>query len=485
MRFSTALAAVAPLAAVVSAIDTVVLSNRHLAFNSTGKPFWIKGVDYQPGGSSVFKAGSDPLSNANDCARDIYLFQQLGINTIRVYSVDPTVNHDECMTLLASAGIYLILDVNTPIDGQHLNNQEPWTTYTPQYLQHIFSVIEVFSGYDNTLAFLAGNEVIFDTTSAKTSPNYVKAVVRDMKGYLTNHVARNIPVGYSNADDLRFRTSLAAYLQCGNVGYIDFFGVNSYQWCGKQTFQSAGYDQLVDAYQNYSLPVFFTEYGCNKSPPRLFEEVGAMFSDQMTGVFSGGLAYEYTQETNDFGLVKISSSGDAQTIADYKTLQGQFSKVDVDTLAIPSSAKNNTRPTTCPAEGDPVYDNITANLTLPTTLGQDMINNGLPSSANVTRGKFVTLKTKATTNKITLNGASVSDPTIKSTDSTNDPPLPSGGTGINTGGGVGKGGSTTDSTSGGSGNGTSHSGSAMVASRPVFAIISSLVSVALVFGVFL
>jgi len=464
-----------------------VLSNRHWAFNSTGQPFWIKGIDYQPGGSSVFKAGSDPLSDADACARDVYLFQQLGINTIRVYSVDPTVNHDDCMTMLAEAGIYLILDVNTPIDGQHLNNQEPWTTYTHDYLEHIFSVMEVFAGYDNTLAFLAGNEVIFDTTSAKTSPNYVKAVVRDMKGYLTNHVAREIPVGYSNADDLRFRTSLAAYLQCGNVGYIDFFGVNSYQWCGKQTFTSAGYDQLVDAYQNYSLPVFFTEYGCNKVTPRLFEEVAAMYSDQMTGVFSGGLAYEYTQETNKFGLVQLSSNGDAKTIDDYKTLQGQFSKVDVTKLAIPSSAKNNTRPTTCPAEGDAVYDNITANLTLPTTLGQDMIDKGLPSSAKVTRGKFVTPKVKTTTHKITLNGAAVSSPEIKATEKTNESPLPSGGTGINTGGGVGKGGSTTDSAAGGSSsNGTGKSsGSAMVASQPGFAIVSSLVSVALVFGIFL
>lgn len=144
-----------------------------------------------------------------------------------MYSVDPTQSHDECMTLLAAAGIYLVLDVNTPLEGQHLNNELPWTTYTPAYLEHIFGVMEVFSGYDNTLAFLAGNEVIFDAKSAKASPNYVKAVVRDMKAYITNHIHRAIPVGYSNADDLKFRTSLAHYLECGDTGYIDFWGVNS------------------------------------------------------------------------------------------------------------------------------------------------------------------------------------------------------------------------------------------------------------------
>jgi len=187
----------------------------------------LRGVDYQPGGSAEFEKGHDPLSDINTCARDIYMFQQLGINTIRVYSVDPELDHDECMTLLAQAGIYLVLDVNTPLANQHLNNQEPWTTYTPKYLEHIFSVIEVFSGYANTLAFLAGNEVVFEKVSAKTSPNYIKAVVRDMKGYIERHVGRVIPVGYSNADDLDFRISLAKYLECGPEGYIDFFGVNS------------------------------------------------------------------------------------------------------------------------------------------------------------------------------------------------------------------------------------------------------------------
>ena len=167
------------------------------------------------------------MSDIETCARDIFLFQKLGINTIRVYSVDPALDHNECMTLLAQAGIYLVLDVNTPLAEEHLNNQEPWTTYTQNYLKHVFSVVEVFSGYANTLAFLAGNEVVFDETSAKTSPNYVKAVVRDIKGYLTEQVSRVIPVGYSNADDLKFRVSLAKFLECGDTGYIDFFGVNS------------------------------------------------------------------------------------------------------------------------------------------------------------------------------------------------------------------------------------------------------------------
>lgn len=44
----------------------------------------VRGVDYQPGGSSGYTGATDPLTDIDSLARDIYLFQKLGINTIRV-----------------------------------------------------------------------------------------------------------------------------------------------------------------------------------------------------------------------------------------------------------------------------------------------------------------------------------------------------------------------------------------------------------------
>ena len=81
------------------------------AFMAGTDRFYIRGVDYQPGGSSQV---ADPIADANGCKRDIAEFQKLGINTIRVYTVDNTADHDECMNALSAAGIYLVLDVNTP-----------------------------------------------------------------------------------------------------------------------------------------------------------------------------------------------------------------------------------------------------------------------------------------------------------------------------------------------------------------------------------
>ena len=52
---------------------------------------------YQPGGSAGFIAGSgvDPLSNGTLCLRDAALMQRLGINTIRIYNLDPSLNHGQ------------------------------------------------------------------------------------------------------------------------------------------------------------------------------------------------------------------------------------------------------------------------------------------------------------------------------------------------------------------------------------------------------
>lgn len=73
------------------------------------------------------------------------------------------------MTMLALAGIYLFLDVNSPLPFHHLNRHEPWTSYNDEYLTNIFKVIEQFSHYENTLGFFIGNEIISDKISSKVS----------------------------------------------------------------------------------------------------------------------------------------------------------------------------------------------------------------------------------------------------------------------------------------------------------------------------
>lgn len=136
-------------------------------------------------------AGESPIN------RILKRFKKLKINTVRIYSVDNSKDHSECMKELADAGIYLALDVNTP--KYSLRQDKPADSYNSLYLQNIFATIDEFQKYDNTLLFFSGNEVI-NNVATSNAAKWVKAVTRDMKQYIGTRGYRTIPVGYSAAD---------------------------------------------------------------------------------------------------------------------------------------------------------------------------------------------------------------------------------------------------------------------------------------------
>lgn len=187
----------APSRTIAARDDVTPVTVKGNAFFKGDDRFYIRGVDYQPGGSSKL---ADPIADADGCKRDIAKFQQLGLNTVRVYSVDNSQDHDECMNALADAGIYLVLDVNTP--KYSINRAEPSISYNDVYLQNVFATVEMFAKYPNTLAFFSGNEVINDGPSSKAAP-YVKAVTRDIRSYIRARKLRQVPVGYSAVSLLR------------------------------------------------------------------------------------------------------------------------------------------------------------------------------------------------------------------------------------------------------------------------------------------
>jgi hypothetical protein len=96
------------------------------------------------------------------------------VNTIRVYNIDPSVNHDECASIFNAVGIYMILDVNSPLSGESIDRSNPAGSYNVGYLTRIFGVVEAFKGYPNTLAFFAANEVMNDIPTSKDNPPYIR-----------------------------------------------------------------------------------------------------------------------------------------------------------------------------------------------------------------------------------------------------------------------------------------------------------------------
>jgi 1,3-beta-glucanosyltransferase GAS4 len=197
--------------------------------------------------------------------------------------------------------------------------------------------------------------------------------------YIYANSPRYIPVGYSAADDLRFRISLAKYLECGDeLTTVDFYGVNSYQWCGSQTFTSSGYNLLVNDYLNYSLPLILSEYGCNAVMPRLFEEVEALYSPLMTRVFSGGLVYEYSQEPNNYGLVELDHRGNVYLRKDFDTLKQKLAKVKINNIPILGMTQ---RPLDC----ENGYPNLNYKGETPDSFAAELIAKGV----SVPRGEFI------------------------------------------------------------------------------------------------
>ncbi|KAK2846364.1 beta-glucanosyltransferase [Arthroderma sp. PD_2] len=341
------------------------------AFFKGDERFYIRGVDYQPGGSSKIV---DPIADPDTCKRDIENFKDLGLNTIRVYSIDNSKNHDECMKMLADAGIYLVLDVNTP--KYSINRADPEISYNAVYLQSIFATVQMFAKYDNTLAFFSGNEVINDGKTSEVAP-WVKATTRDIRQFIKKRNLRQVPVGYSAADIDTNRLETAQYMNCGDDDErSDFFAFNDYSWCSPSSFETSGWDQKVKNFTDYGVPIFLSEYGCNLNK-RDFSEVKALYSTEMTGVYSGGLVYEYSQEPSDYGLVEIKGgkSSKPSKLADFNALKSAFSKTKNPSGDGGYNKKGAA--SKCPARSAPNWD-VDGNKKLPTlpTDAQRYMDNG-------------------------------------------------------------------------------------------------------------
>lgn len=163
-----------------------------------------------------------------------------------------------------------------------------------------------------------------------------------------------------------------------------------------------------------------------------------MYSTQMTGVFSGGLAYEFTQEPNDYGLVTINGTT-AHLLNDFVALQGQFSKV---TSVTAGTAQAVTRATTCPAANS--YAHLNGTNILPDTPVADLIKNGIASNLYAP-GKLIKPSTWSTNYTIIdQNGKTISNKAINSSGYvvTNPANGGSGSSGSQVGGGSSSGNST-------------------------------------------
>ncbi|KAI0505154.1 family 72 glycoside hydrolase [Xylaria bambusicola] len=350
----TALASSMLLAAANASLEPIIVKGSKF-FTKSGDQFYLKGIAYQqeagtgPGGDT---SGSnkyvDPLADASVCKRDIPLLEKLGVNVIRTYAINPDKDHSACMKMLDDAGIYVIADLGDPLLS--INRDDP--VWNVELFERYKGVIDNLGKYDNTIGFFSGNEVTNNATNTGASA-YVKAATRDTKKYIADKMAdggRWMGVGYAANDDAEIRVDMAQFFNCGQEEEaIDFWGYNIYSWCGKSSFEESGYDVQVKFFSNYSVPVFFAEYGCNTvggAEGRLWDDTTALYSDKMTGVFSGGIVYMFHEEKNDYGVAKVTGD-QVKTLKNYDVLKSKLAAVDPSSTSL-SAYKPTNSPAACP-----------------------------------------------------------------------------------------------------------------------------------------
>ncbi|KAF9038126.1 Glucanosyltransferase-domain-containing protein [Panaeolus papilionaceus] len=359
----------------VFALPKITRTGKYL-YDESGKRFFIKGIAYQEQGAIESDPNNDflepsdfidPLALPDACRRDLPFLQELGVNTIRVYSVDSTLNHDDCMKLLSDAGIYVTIDLSLPLNGSIDRDVPAWST---NVLNVYTASIDTFEKYDNVLAYNIGNEVVVGTATA-ISP-YVKAAARDIRAYLKAKGSKTL-IGYSAINGAaNWRQPFADYLGCdpssGNSDStsIDLFGLNNYEWCGS----SGSYATTTNLFSDYNIALYFSEYGCIRNRPRTWAEVDGLFSADISAVWSGGIAFSYfprIADLGDYGMVTLSADNKTVTPSDeFASLKTRYAAVTLVDTPAQSSAPAASYPT-CPA-ADQVF---LASTTLPGTPNAD------------------------------------------------------------------------------------------------------------------
>lgn len=187
---------------------------------------------------------------------------------------------------------------------------------------------------------------------------------------------------------------------------VDIFALNSYSWCGDSSFTTSGYNVLAADFSNTSVPVFFSEYGCNVPYPRVFTEVPTLYGSQMTPVLSGGLIYEFSQEESNYGLVNIYSNGSAQLLADFDTLENQFATLDITTLQDSAPLNTTVHPPNCTASLI-IASGFNKNFTIPDPPPgvQALIDNGI--STNPNNGKIISVTSTSVTQVVQASNGQI------------------------------------------------------------------------------
>jgi len=358
----------------------------NLLYDAQGQRFFAKGVAYNPRNGNYgqvlgahdpacipgtpkfpqLKYYADPAADEMEEQFKMYLplIADLGANVVRLYNIDPEKSHEKFMRQAASLGLSVMVPLTRGDWGFLPALPSPKCYYEdlPDYghvglnlLTSSKLIVDQFSKYDNTLMFVVANEIDHLDKEGFAAYPCVKALTRDIHRYQREKGYRKVPLIYSNKDQGGSdRLNIAKYLTCeleSPDDVVDAFGLNVYSWCdpeyyspqGVADFKYSPYENIIKEFESLPKPFLFTEFGCNTGAfktqcpdykgGRSWVQVGAMF-DKMGDFVSGAVAFEFSMENNEYGLVitpGFLQGQDSLKITDnYYALKKEFTSHEVN-----------------------------------------------------------------------------------------------------------------------------------------------------------
>ncbi|GMF37783.1 unnamed protein product [Phytophthora lilii] len=199
--------------------NLLVIKGNRFFDSATGDYFAIRGVNYypRPNTGPLDKNNLDLFSDdfQHIWQRDLPQFTALGANVIRLYSVDPNVDHSAFMCALQAEGIYVVVDLGSNCKGCEITADAAPACYPASYKSRGEKIIKQFARYDNVMAFSGGNEINHRTGGNPWTWNAPcqKKFIRDMRAFMQScSNLRQVPMGLVVADT--DRDDNAQYYNC-------------------------------------------------------------------------------------------------------------------------------------------------------------------------------------------------------------------------------------------------------------------------------
>mmetsp|Transcript_102509 Transcript_102509/g.295098 ORF Transcript_102509/g.295098 Transcript_102509/m.295098 type:complete len:684 (+) Transcript_102509:107-2158(+) len=381
-----------PQAPSIYGTDPIVIKGNFMYNSRTGDRFFAKGVAYNPRNivfdPKLMKHGNctpgTPVEEKLDYADDptvdelesmwkpaLNAIADLGANTVRLYNIDPQASHDKFMNFAASLGLYVIipltrkdwgwLPAGSPSPHCYSDDIEEYGNVGTNLLVSAKLIVKQFSQYNNTLLFTVANEMTVADKNGYAAFPCVKALTRDIHRYQQEcrEGMRRVPLIYADMDmGPPNRELVGRYLACeleSAEDVVDAYGLNVYSWCdneypdktGKDNFEVSPYYPIAQEFENFAIPLIFTEFGCTIGEMetecpykggRTWVDVRTFFSE-FKEIMSGAVAFEFSMEDNQYGLALSpgftsdpNNDGKFYYLDNYFALQKQFRKYNVATL---------------------------------------------------------------------------------------------------------------------------------------------------------